>query len=88
METPSAVAVTGRHRHRQPRKGLNDHDTTNQEVGTFLATSGDLNWPPMGTFPWPRTEGPPEDEPTEDTSEPSVANFKQKYTYEDVCRSR
>jgi len=48
--------------HRQPRKGLNDHDTTNKKwglswppVGTYMATSGDLNWPPVGTFSWPRT---------------------------------
>ena len=54
METPSAVPVAGRHRHRQPRKGLNDHDTTNQEWGLStghqrgpeLATSGDFfSWP-------------------------------------------
>lgn len=24
-----------------------------------MATSGDLTWPPMGTFSWPWTEGVP-----------------------------
>ena len=52
--------------HRQPRKGLNDHDTTNKKwglswppVGTYMATSGDLTWPPVGTFSWPWTVGVP-----------------------------
>ena len=42
METPSAVPVTGLAPSPSPRKGLNDYDTTNEEWGLSLATSGDL----------------------------------------------
>ena len=37
-------------RHRQPRKGLNDYDTTNEEWGLSLATSGDLYLATSGDF--------------------------------------
>ena len=50
MESPSAVPVTGWHRHRQPRKGLNDYDTTNEEWGLSLATSGDRYLATSGDF--------------------------------------
>jgi hypothetical protein len=42
--------VTGRHRHRQPQKGLNDYDTTNEEWGLSLATSGDRYLATSGDF--------------------------------------
>ena len=37
-------------RHRQPRKGLNDYDTTNEEWGLSPATSGDRYLATSGDF--------------------------------------
>jgi len=54
METPSAASETGSHRHREPRKGLNDYDTTNTKWGLSPATSGDRYLATSGNFPMAR----------------------------------
>src|SRR5690606_38948360 len=42
-----------------PLRDSRSRTTRRAEGGDFyLATSGDLTWPPAGTFPWPRTCDP------------------------------
>jgi hypothetical protein len=38
----------------RPRLAPVRHDER-QGGDFYLATNGDLTWPPVGTFPWPRT---------------------------------
>src|SRR5829696_2751298 len=56
-DPPSAAAVTGSHRHREPRKGLNDNDTRTKNGDFHWPPAGTATWPPVGTFSWPRTLG-------------------------------
>jgi hypothetical protein len=39
-----------RHRHREPREGLNNYDTTNKKWGLSMATSGDRYLATGGDF--------------------------------------
>jgi len=63
MEIPLRGAVTGFHGHREPRKDLNDNDTTNEERGLSLPSAVTSTWPPVGTFHGPWTPVPRESVP-------------------------